>query len=122
VKRLIALLLLGGCASAPAKPVEAPFALRIMPAFAFAGSDVRITCYVPESLGRGVIRIALEDFTASGPARLEHVQTSLLVQHVECGTWKATCRVVAEGGTRYAEQTLEVKGGMCDGRGVNPVR
>lgn len=116
--------MLSGCASAAAPNVtpEAPFELRLQPAFAFPGSDVRLTCHVPESLGRGVIRLALEGATATGPARLEHVQTSLLVQRVECGTWKATCWVDAEGGVRYAERTLEVKGGMCDGQDKSPAR
>lgn len=104
-----------GCISAPSvTSAEAPFALALVPAFAFPGADVRLTCHVPESLGRGVIRLALEDAAVTGPKRIEHIQETLLVQHVECGTWKATCRVVTEEGEQYAERVLEVKGGMCD--------
>ena len=119
---LLVAWLCSGCAStaelrAKTATEESPFDLKTLPAIAFVGGDVRITCHVPESLGRGVIRLALEGVTASGPKQLEHVQNILLVQHVDCGNWKATCRVVAEGGTRYAERDVEVKGGMCEGDG-----
>lgn len=103
-----------GCVPPPVVTGESPFELRVTPLIAFQGGTVRLLCYVPESLGRGVIRLALEGARVTGPVQLEHAQNSLEIPRVECGKWKATCRVVTEGGTRYAERVLEVKGGMCD--------
>ncbi len=118
---IVIAIALSGCRVAlPAS--EAPFDVKA-PAFAFAGDEIRIACYVPESLGAGTIRLALEGAAASGPRPLEHAQTSLVISRVECGRWLATCSVSCEGGTRYAERVVEVRGGMCDGQGfVVPAR
>lgn len=76
---------------------------------------VRLTCYIPESLGRGTFRLALEGARATGPAVIERNQNVLEIPRTECGSWKATCRVVAENGSRFAERDVEVRGGMCEG-------
>lgn len=104
-----------GCASRPALLMESQFELRVMPPIVMQGGALRISCFVPESLGRGVIRLALEGVRVTGPVVLEHAQNSLEIPRVECGSWKATCRVATEGGERFAERDVLVRGGMCEG-------
>lgn len=112
-KALIARLLAAPARESKHQSKPASFELRA-PRIALWGNTIALTCFVPESLGSGSIRLALEGVQIIGPRPLEHAQTTLLIPRIECGTWKATCQVAATGGSRYAEVPIEVKGGMCE--------
>jgi hypothetical protein len=130
---------LGACASAPLKPEAAlptraqlaallaapgpPSKHRAPSTFTLAaprvileGNAFAVTCYVPESLGPGHIRVALEGVNAS-VRDIRSVETSLQVRP-GCGTWVATCLLqTATGLTRRLEQNVLVKGGLCEDDG-----
>lgn len=110
------------CATvAPAPPTaaativrESPLSIRVMPAFAFEGGAIWVSCFVPESLGDGRIRYGIEGQRVS-EAQLDRQQYRLLVEHLSCGQWRAVCVVMPlNGREQRREQTVVVKG-TCDG-------
>jgi len=85
-----------------------------MPAFAFEGGAVWVSCYVPRSFGVGRIRYGVQGHRTSEEL-LDHSQYRLLIEHLACGQWRAFCAVVtSEAGAKVREQVLTVKG-MCNG-------
>jgi hypothetical protein len=110
---LASVFLFAGCANKTAAPVQPPvessFALKLTPAVLLEGSDVRITCNVPESYGRGRIRVALEGIVASERA-IESIQTRVLATQVPCGTWVATCQIRTARGEEIRTQALVARG------------
>lgn len=105
--------------AAPGPPSKHPAPLTFTlaaPHVILEGNAFAVTCYVPESLGPGHIRVALEGVNASA-RDIQGVETSLQVRP-GCGTWVATCSLqTAAGLTRRLEQDVQVRGGMCEGDG-----
>jgi hypothetical protein len=99
----------------PQQALPSQFALNA-PHTLLWNAPFRVACYVPESLGPGLIRFGLEGVQMRGPKPIETVENSVLIKGAECGTWKATCLVkLGNGATRYLEQDIQVVGGMCEG-------
>ncbi len=98
-----------------AKAMKLPFEIQVYSRVAFPGSDVWVTCVVPERYGVGRIRYGIED-VATYEGTLDHTQNRLLVQNVPCGVLTATCAIqTVKGLQRAATVEIAVRGGMCEG-------
>lgn len=93
---------------------EMAFALMVMPRTLLANRAVRLTCFVPPSWGAGEFRLALEGKDAKGWQRLEHAEMGLLIEHVECGTWVASCQTVTTGRGYQARRETVIARGACN--------
>ena len=93
------------------KPVE--FHLEA-PHWVLWGSSYRVTCYIPENLGAGAFSFGVIGINMSEANPIGPVQNSKVIDRAECGHWTAVCKVSAEGGDRYAEQAIDVRGGACE--------
>lgn len=114
---LVLILLLASTCAKTLTPVAptAGFRFDVQPRSVFRGGVVRLTCYVPEAMGRGTIRLSLEGMAAHGPSDIQHIQTVLIVEYMECGAWSATCEVMLASGKRFrAQHEVEVHG--CSSR------
>lgn len=109
----IAALLAAPVPQATHRPTPATFTLTA-PHFIMQGHAFAVTCYVPESLGAGLIRFGLEGVRVSNGA-IATIQNTLIFERTECGHWLATCAVDTATGKRLLTQDVEVTGGMCEG-------
>jgi hypothetical protein len=74
-----------------APAVLAQFAIRLIPAFVFAGGSAWIVCDVPERDGPGILRFGIEGLRVSGPNVLQQVDNRILIERIGCGDHLAFC-------------------------------
>jgi hypothetical protein len=93
------------------------FELKVSSPVVFVGNAVRLTCYVPDSIGRGVINLGIPGLQVQSHV-IDSPQTILLIDHIDiCGELTAVCEVVTPAGTKRDEKTIQIKGGLCDSSG-----
>lgn len=94
------------------------FELKVSSLVVFIGNSVRLTCYVPDAMGRGVINLGIPGLQVQSHV-IDSPQTILLIDHIDmCGELTAICEVVTAAGTKQRdEKTIQIKGGACDSIG-----
>jgi hypothetical protein len=81
-----------------------------------AGSAAWVTCFVPESMGAGVIRFGIEQVRIS-TEEIWRSQNRLLVERIGCdGPWLATCTVLTYADRRQHRLTQEIQVQGCGGQ------
>lgn len=97
----------------PLADSELPFRVSVFPPFAFEGRAARISCFIPLSMGAGLVRLEIVDVMASDKP-IDHGEYTVLIQNLPCGTLIVACTAWTRAGRRTATTTLRVKG-RCNG-------
>lgn len=88
----------------PPTPYDGKFEITVQPQTLLAGGAVRVRCLVPPTNQDGkTLRFGIEN-KEMAEAIADHYEHSRIYQHVECGTWKATC-TLSNGQKREKEIT-----------------